>query len=56
MERIFYEKLGVMGTKIWENCVLRAEILATRLKMQFFLRIENRGRAHEWCIDGKLVG
>ena len=27
-ERIFYEKVGVLGTKIWEICILRAEILS----------------------------
>ena len=27
-ERIFFEKLGVLGTKIWEICLFRAEILA----------------------------
>ena len=34
------KKVGVLGTKIWKICILRAEILAkTRLKMQNFLKI-----------------
>ena len=27
-EWIFFEKLGVLGMKLWEICILRAEILA----------------------------
>ena len=51
-ERIFFEKLGALGTKI---CILRAEILAkTRLKIQFFSENGKWG-AHERRVDGKLV-
>ena len=35
---------GSWGMKIWKICILRAEILAkTRLKIQFFQKIENWG-------------
>ena len=44
MERVFLEKIGVLGAKIRKFCLLRAEILAkTRLKMQIFLKVENGG-------------
>ena len=36
-ERIFYEKLGVLGTKILEISILRSEILAkNKAEMQNF--------------------
>ena len=39
---IFFRKLGVLGTKIWEICVLEAEILAKNKveKSKIFLKIE----------------
>ena len=56
-ERIFLEKWGVLGMKIWKICVLRAEILAkTRIENAKFSKIENGGgagtwAAHWWQID-----
>ena len=43
-EWIFYEKLGVLGTKIQKICILRAEILAQiKAENTILLKIGKRG-------------
>ena len=55
-ERTFFEKIGVLGTKNWEICVLRAEILVkNKAEMQNVSKFLKWG-PHERCINGKLVG
>ena len=56
-ERVFLEKLGVLGAKIQKFCVLRAEILPKNKaeNAKFFKNCKWEG-AHEQCIDCKLIG
>ena len=44
-KQIFFEKLRVLETKIWEICILRAEILVKNKaeKYKISLKIENEG-------------
>ena len=58
-ERVFVEKLGVLGAKIRKFCILRAEILAKNMTeiAFFFSKIVNAGHmCTEQRIDGKLTG